>query len=159
MTPSRSRWTAGRRTVVTVGAGSIRLDTKIVRWASKCAEVKHRGGRIALLVPASVGANWFKHYVDQKAFWLALNGRLAFLPDKPSWMYPKDCLLALYAPELSPGYEVWTWPPTGKGRIIRAKNERPGLRSDLAPQQPPLPLRSTDSGCTPSPARGPHAAW
>ena len=38
-----------------------------------------------------------------------MNGRLAFLPDQPRKNYPKDCVLALFAPDVAPGYEVWTW--------------------------------------------------
>lgn len=78
-------------------------------WASKCWELKQAGGRIAFLVPASVGANWFKRFVHRKARMWFLNGRLGFLEDRPREPYPKDCLLALYAPELAPGYDVWDW--------------------------------------------------
>ncbi len=73
-------------------------------WAKKCAE---SGLWIAFLVPAAVGSNWFRDYVDGRARVLLLNGRLAFMPDKPNWLYPKDCILVLYGRE--PGYEVWTW--------------------------------------------------
>lgn len=78
-------------------------------WAKRCAETKAAGGSIAFLVPAGVGANWFRDDVDGQALVLLLNGRLAFMPDKPTWLYPKDCLLALYSPFIAPGYEVWTW--------------------------------------------------
>lgn len=78
-------------------------------WAAKCVETKRAGGSVAFLVPASVGSNWFRDYVDGRAFVLQLNGRLAFMPDKPTWLYPKDCILALYSQELAPGYAVWTW--------------------------------------------------
>ena len=77
-------------------------------WAARCAATKQHGGRVALLVPAAVGSNWFRDHVDGQALVLLLNGRLHFLPGQPA--YPKDCLLALYAPEVAPGYEVWTWP-------------------------------------------------
>lgn len=78
-------------------------------WAAKCAEASIMGGaRIALLVPASVGSNWFRDYVNSAAKVLFLNGRLAFIPDRPKSLYPKDCILALYGPELR-GCEVWDW--------------------------------------------------
>ncbi len=81
----------------------------IAPWAARCAATKRHGGRVALLVPAAVGANWFRDHVNGQACVLLLNGRVAFLPDQPRWLYPKDCVLALYAPELEPGYDVWTW--------------------------------------------------
>jgi DNA (cytosine-5)-methyltransferase 1 len=83
--------------------------TDIGPWARKCRQTREAGGQVAFLVPASVGANWFRDDVDGHALVLFLNGRLAFMPDKPTWLYPKDCLLALYSPSLPPAYEVWTW--------------------------------------------------
>ena len=73
----------------------------IAPWAKKCAESKIK---IAFLVPAAVGSNWFRDYVDGKALVLMLNGRLSFDGVGP---YPKDCILCLYGVE--PGYEVWSW--------------------------------------------------
>ncbi len=70
-------------------------------WAKKCAE---SSARIAFLVPAAVGSNWFRDYVDGKARVLLLNGRISFDGVGP---YPKDCILCLYGAE--PGYEVWNW--------------------------------------------------
>lgn len=81
----------------------------IAPWAARCYETKQAGGSIMLLVPAGVGANWFRDYVDGRALVLLLNGRLAFMPDKPKWLYPKDCILALYSPDVMPGYEMWSW--------------------------------------------------
>ena len=84
--------------------------TRIGPWARQCAAVRRCGGRVALLVPAAVGSNWFRDAVDGQALVLLLNGRLAFMPEEPTWKYPKDCVLALYAFDVMPGYEVWTWP-------------------------------------------------
>jgi phage N-6-adenine-methyltransferase len=81
-------------------------------WAKRCLQTKEAGGQIALLVPAGVGANWFRDYVDGHALVLLLNGRLAFMPDKPNWLYPKDCILALYSMSIPAGYEVWNWRKT-----------------------------------------------
>lgn len=78
-------------------------------WAIRCQQTQVAGGRIALLVPASVGANWFRDHVDGQARVLFLNGRIAFMPDKPQWLYPKDCMLCLFSPDILPGYEVWSW--------------------------------------------------
>jgi phage N-6-adenine-methyltransferase len=78
-------------------------------WAKKAAECRSNGGKVAFLVPASVGSNWFANYVDGYALVLALNGRLAFMPDRPTWLYPKDCILALYHRDIEPGFKVWDW--------------------------------------------------
>jgi len=76
---------------------------QIAPWAKKCAESDIN---IAFLVPAAVGANWFRDYVDGTARVLLLNGRLSFDGKAP---YPKDCVLCLYGPMIEPGYEVWSW--------------------------------------------------
>lgn len=81
----------------------------ITPWAKKCYEEGGLGGaRVFLLVPASVGSNWFRDYVFNKAAVLFLNGRLHFDPAHPKWGYPKDCLLAGFGPFRS-GCDVWTW--------------------------------------------------
>jgi hypothetical protein len=79
-------------------------------WAAAChhASANH-DAHIALLVPASVGANWYADYVHGRALVLALSPRLAFDPDRPTWGYPKDCILALYGPTVSPGFDCWRW--------------------------------------------------
>lgn len=78
-------------------------------WAYACSQMKLNGGSIAFLVPAAVGSNWFRDYVDGHALVLLLNGRIPFMPNKPKWLYPKDCILCLFSPSVAPGYEVWTW--------------------------------------------------
>ncbi len=72
-------------------------------------------------MPASVGSNWYRYYVHNEAFTLFLNGRIPFMPDKPNWLYPKDCMLALYGTGVSSGNDVWTWrksPVVGEARTI-----------------------------------------
>jgi hypothetical protein len=87
----------------------------------------------ALLVPAGVGANWWRDWVHGKARVLLLNGRLCFIHDwqhtidpaslklkdgkpqepyfyKSAPLYPKDCCLLIYGPGVIPTYECWTWP-------------------------------------------------
>lgn len=83
--------------------------SRIEPWAQKCFEVRCNKRQIAFLVPASVGADWFRDYVDGKALVLCLNGRLAFIEGKPRELYPKDCICCLYSPDIEPGYEVWDW--------------------------------------------------
>jgi phage N-6-adenine-methyltransferase len=78
-------------------------------WVKKAYESE---SKIAVLLPASVGANWWRDWVDRKAVVLFLNGRLAFMRDRPKWLYPKDCALLLYGVEPfedGPWYSVWNW--------------------------------------------------
>lgn len=77
-------------------------------WVSKAAGVG--GQNIACLLPASVGAGWYRDHVHNKAYVLFLNGRLAFIPDKPNWKYPKDLMLVLYN-SWARGSDVWHWEP------------------------------------------------
>jgi len=79
-------------------------------WVERCVETSEAGGHMALLVPASVGANWFRDYVDQKAHILLLNGRLTFVGHTAP--YPKDLILCLYGPRITPEYRVWDWKNT-----------------------------------------------
>lgn len=81
----------------------------ITPWARRCRETQDAGGSIAFLVPASVGANWYRDYIHRKSFVLALNGRIPFIPEKPTWLYPKDCMLVLFSPQFDPDFDVWTW--------------------------------------------------
>lgn len=84
--------------------------SKIGPWATKCAEVAATThGKIAFLVPAAVGSNWYRDHVHKAhARVLFLNGRIPFMVDKPKWLYPKDCILVLYGLG-NQGSDVWTW--------------------------------------------------
>ena len=64
--------------------------------------------------------------MDGQARVLLLNGRIAFMPDYPDEMYPKDCVLALFGPSVPAGYEVWT----SRGKSARRVRPRP-LFDDL----------------------------
>ncbi len=86
----------------------------IAPFAKKCADTIRAAPagrwptRIALLVPASVGSNWFRDHVWEKSLVLFLNGRICFDSKNP---YPKDCMLAIYdATRIRPEPpEVWSW--------------------------------------------------
>jgi hypothetical protein len=73
-------------------------------WVRKCAEEGARGVRVALLVPASVGSEWFVAHVHNKALVLPLRPRLCFDGVNP---YAKDLMLCLYGAQ--PGFEPWRW--------------------------------------------------
>jgi len=74
-------------------------------WAEKCSKTTlPSGDRIFLLVPASVGSNWFHRHVHGKALVLALSPRLSFDGKNP---FPKDCMLCVYGRHA--GFDVWRW--------------------------------------------------
>ena len=81
----------------------------IAPWAERCRQVREAQRSIALLIPAAVGANYFRDFIDGHAHVLLLNGRLAFIEGHPKDLYPKDCVLCLFSPWVEPGYEVWNW--------------------------------------------------
>ena len=126
LTKTAEQWAAQ----VAGGWGWLNPEFKdIAPWARKCAEAEDAGAHIAFLVPAGVGANWFSDYVHHRALVLALNGRLCFIEDwrttinpatlKPGKgpprffesepLNPKDCMLCLFEPTISPGFDVWCW--------------------------------------------------
>ena len=78
-------------------------------WVKKASEWRNAPHylrtRILLLVPASIGSNWFRDHVLQTAFVWALNGRLTFVGAKDP--YPKDLMLLEYGH--APGFGVWDW--------------------------------------------------
>ena len=78
-------------------------------WAAKCAEEGEMGARIAMLVPASIGSNWFAEHVHDKALVLAISPRVTFVGHTSP--YPKDLILAVYGPWVAPGFDTWRWRP------------------------------------------------
>jgi len=81
--------------------------SNIEPWAAKCARDRHPEGRIAFLIPAAVGTNYFARYIHDKALVLFLSPRLTFVGHKDP--YPKDLMLAMYGE--TRGYECWRWRP------------------------------------------------
>lgn len=79
-------------------------------WAQKCREEHAKGARITLLVPASVGSNWFAEHVDGHALVMPLLGpRLSF---DGKGGYPKDLMLCVYGPfdsKTVAGFSPWRW--------------------------------------------------
>lgn len=78
-------------------------------WATKCLDEYIQGANIMLLVPASVGSNWYKKYIHDYAITYFLNGRLSFDGKNP---FPKDCMLCVYGivPTIPvKKHYVWDW--------------------------------------------------
>ena len=81
----------------------------ITPWAKKGAEESAYGARIAMLVPASVDANWWAQYVHKKAAVRFVSPRISFDGVAP---YPKAISLLLYGDWMIPNfewYEPWRW--------------------------------------------------
>ena len=76
-------------------------------WAAKCHVEAKCGARILLLVPASVGSNWFAKHIFHVADVYFLRPRLMFKGhDKP---YPKDLMLCWFHPLSTGSIECWKW--------------------------------------------------
>lgn len=88
--------------------------SNITPWARKCAEESKLGAEILLLVPASVGANWFWDWVEPFATVYSV-GRMAFdncfdKQGKPvTTAYPKDLILAHYSATKPRGSNLQRW--------------------------------------------------
>ena len=84
--------------------------SNIAPWAEKCAkECADRQAWTLLLVPASVGSNWFAEHVADRALVLFLTGRITFVGSTQP--YPKDLLLACYGFQAR-GFSTWKWRPS-----------------------------------------------
>lgn len=74
-------------------------------WAEWCSRAILRPRqRVLLLVPASVGSNWYADYVHNRSGVRLLRPRLSFDGKNP---FPKDCLLAAYGE--MPSVTCWKW--------------------------------------------------
>ena len=98
-------------------------------WAAKCNGCVL--GSIALLVPASIGSEWFAEHCEANAKIVGLRPRICFegchvlFPKShpragerkcdPSCVgcatYPKDCMLSLWGPRFDrePKFQTWRW--------------------------------------------------
>jgi hypothetical protein len=76
-------------------------------WVEKAYTESQDGAQIAMLVPASVGSNWWRDWVEDVAYTIFLNGRITFVG--ASAPYPKDCAILLYAKYLHGGHVYWRW--------------------------------------------------
>jgi phage N-6-adenine-methyltransferase len=74
-------------------------------WVQKAKESQRQ---IVVLVPASVGSNWWKEHVHREAWVLFLNRRITF--EGHTAGYPKDLALIVYGPDKAGcGYDIWDW--------------------------------------------------
>jgi len=79
----------------------------IATWAKKLRnDCVARPSFSFLLVPASIGTNWFAEYVHPHAMVLGLSPRLTFVGCEDP--YPKDLLLAVWGFSLR-GFDTWRW--------------------------------------------------
>lgn len=76
--------------------------SNIGKWAKKSVE---SGIKILMLVPASVGSNWYRDFVFRKAQTVFINGRIKFLGSTQP--YPKDLMLCVFGFEQR-DFEIWT---------------------------------------------------
>lgn len=88
----------------------------IAPWVRKAAEttqypMRPHGSRpkILVLVPASIGSEWFAAHVHDRALVLALRPRITFVGH--AHPYPKDLMLLVYGER--PGFELWKWKEGG----------------------------------------------
>lgn len=76
-------------------------------WVHRAASEARMGAQVCVLVPASVGANWWKDWVEPRSYQLFLTPRITFVGCKDP--YPKDCALLLYTPWGATGNQTWRW--------------------------------------------------
>lgn len=76
-------------------------------WVAKAASESFKGAQTTMLVPASVGAQWWKTWVEPYAYVSFLSGRVTFIGHKTP--YPKDLAVLLYTPWGFKGYDIWSW--------------------------------------------------
>lgn len=79
----------------------------IEEWVRKATLEAKKGANTAMLIPASVGSEWWRTWVEPYAYQLFLSPRITFVGcDTP---YPKDCALLLYTPMWLTGNQCWRW--------------------------------------------------
>ena len=74
-------------------------------WVEKCSTAI-RAGRIFLLIPASVGSNWYQAHVHGVAHVVAISPRVTFVGCEGP--YPKDLVVAVWGP-VRGGFSTWRW--------------------------------------------------
>lgn len=78
----------------------------IAPWARKCQVESLMGAKILMLVPASVGSNWFADHIHGRAHVMFLSPRIQF--EGAEDPYPRDLMCVSFGIQ-SPEYECWRW--------------------------------------------------
>lgn len=79
----------------------------IAPWVEKAYVESQKGAHVAMLLPASVGSNWYANWGHGKAHVLFVSPRLTFVGCEAP--YPKDVMVLLYMKYVRGGYECWNW--------------------------------------------------
>lgn len=83
---------------------------QIEKFVRRCVKMMKRGAKILFLVPASVGAQWYRRWIWKYARVYYLGQRISF--QGSSGPYPKDCIIAVFdgqgAVEDGEHY-IWNW--------------------------------------------------
>jgi phage N-6-adenine-methyltransferase len=96
-------------------------------WVKKACKESTIGARVLMLVPAGVGANWWRDWVDGQCLALFLNGRITFVGETTP--YPKDCVLLVYGPDVAPGHAVWSWATKASPLTAGVNDDEPWVYS------------------------------
>ncbi len=75
-------------------------------WAQKCFDESVKGAKIIMLVPASVGSEWYADFCFENCLTVAIRPRLTF--EGHTNCYPKDLMLLMFGFE-EVGFELWKW--------------------------------------------------
>lgn len=105
----RDALAADRSWEITMSSGPYWLNppfADIAPWAAKCAEYRDRPVWTLMLTPASIGTDWFREHIQDKALVLGLSPRLTFVGTSDP--YPKDLMLSCFGFGVC-GFDTWRW--------------------------------------------------
>lgn len=83
----------------------------IAKWMEKCRDESKLGAKIITLTLASLGANWYKDFVEGNANVWILRERLKFIGHKD--VYPKDLMIAEWSNTMN-SFGHWSWKTEAK---------------------------------------------
>ena len=79
----------------------------IAPWAMRAAGCWQRKGFLFLLVPASVDSNWWRDFVEGRAYTIAMSPRIKFVGADQG--YPKAICVAIYGYGIVGTGPQWRW--------------------------------------------------
>lgn len=112
-------------------------------WACKAAEWRLRGvpgSCLAMLVPASIDADWWRLFVRGKAHVIALKSRPKFKGHSQG--YPKPMVLCVYDPrypDQGSGVELWDWKGTMRCSCDAIRSHDPSRHFKGCPARKEMP--------------------